>query len=58
MSCINCVSGSIDRGTPTGKEITVAGIPAYCALPPDGKSNQAVVIITDIFGWKVGTENC
>jgi hypothetical protein len=56
MSCPACFTGSLDSGTPTGKEITVGGVPTYLASPPEGSStapSHAILIITDIFGWKV-----
>ena len=56
MSCPACFTGTIDAGTPTGQEISIAGIPTYLASPASDTStpsSHAIMIITDIFGWKV-----
>mmetsp|Transcript_8038 Transcript_8038/g.24163 ORF Transcript_8038/g.24163 Transcript_8038/m.24163 type:complete len:286 (+) Transcript_8038:52-909(+) len=53
MSCPSCLLGSVDDGTPTGKEMVVAGVPTYRALPESGVSDHAILIMTDLFGWKL-----
>ena len=56
MSCPDCFKGSLDDGTPTGEETKIAGLDVYVARPkeaaPAGKG-KAVVLCTDIFGWKL-----
>lgn len=54
MSCPDCFRGSerIDAN-PTGKVITLHGLPTYVAEPPAGRSSKGiVVIIPDAFGWE------
>ncbi|KAF5319108.1 hypothetical protein D9611_014118 [Ephemerocybe angulata] len=51
----DCTIGSIHEGTPTGKNITIAGVPTYYSEPPhskDGKNSTTKVILffSDIFG--------
>ncbi|KAJ1473896.1 hypothetical protein T484DRAFT_1834443 [Baffinella frigidus] len=57
MSCPDCFKGSLDSGTPTGEETKIAGLDAYVAKPKAGSEaggeKKAVVLITDIFGWKL-----
>ncbi|WIA14660.1 hypothetical protein OEZ85_003162 [Tetradesmus obliquus] len=50
--CANCVIGSLDEGTPKGKESTIAGVPCYISEPPTG-SSAAIILGTDVFGYKL-----
>jgi hypothetical protein len=50
--CNECVTGYLDVGTPTGKDIMIAdNIHCYVAKA-SVESDKAIVIITDIFGYK------
>jgi dienelactone hydrolase len=51
MSCPKCFSGAIHSGTPTGKEVTLHGLPTYVAEPPGGTPKSIIVIVPDAFGW-------
>lgn len=53
MPCKDCVSGTLHGGTPTGKVITIHGLPAYVVDPPSGKPKGIIVIIPDAFGWEL-----
>jgi len=46
-----CRTFFLMTGEPTGIEITIGGIPTYVARP-ENKSKNALLFITDIFGWK------
>jgi dienelactone hydrolase len=48
-----CRRGALRTGTPTGKEITLAGRKSYFAAAANGKPVGALVYITDAFGWDV-----
>jgi dienelactone hydrolase len=50
MSCENCKTGFKWNGETTGKESTLGKTNAYVA--GDSK-DAAVLILTDIFGWKL-----
>ena len=50
MTCPNCKTGFKWDGTATGKETTLNSSNAYVA--GDSK-DSAVLILTDIFGWKL-----
>lgn len=50
--CANCVIGSLDEGTPKGKESTIAGVPCYISDPSTG-SSAAIILGTDVFGYKL-----
>jgi len=50
MACADCVSGAVHEGTPTGTEITLAGLPTYAV--GDEASKRIVIFGHDIFGWK------
>jgi hypothetical protein len=49
MSSTCCIQGFEWRGTPTGKETTLAGNKTYLTGPED--SDAAIIIIHDLFGW-------
>jgi len=48
--CVNCVSGTLAAGTPTGEYITIGGVQAYSAKPGNATPTSAIVICTDVFG--------
>eukprot|EP00884_Botryococcus_braunii_P006000 jgi/Botrbrau1/15400/Bobra.43_2s0026.1 len=47
-----CFEGIRWDGTPTGKEVVIAGLDAYVNKPVSGPVESALVLISDIFGWK------
>ncbi|OBZ68685.1 Protein AIM2 [Grifola frondosa] len=51
MSCVECISGSVHTGTPTGTEITLASLSTYAV--GDESSKRIIVMGADIFGWKM-----
>ena len=57
MSGVACCSGTVDAGTPQGSEkklklTSASSIDCYWA-PAQAGGNCAVIIVTDIFGWKL-----
>ena len=49
-----CAAGSLHSGTPKGSEVKIHGVNAYVAKPSRNAAPKGiVVIITDIFGWKL-----
>ncbi|KAH8553747.1 dienelactone hydrolase [Umbelopsis sp. PMI_123] len=48
-----CRRGAIRTGTPTGKEIMLAGLKTYFAPAGNGKPVGALLYITDAMGWDV-----
>jgi len=46
-----CRTAFVMTGEPTGTEITIGGIATYVARP-EQKTKNAVLFLTDIFGWK------
>lgn len=51
--CIDCISGHLKSGTPTGTEIKLGGLGAYVATPSgDQEPTAAVLLLHDAFGWK------
>lgn len=50
MSCENCKTGFKWNGTSVGKETTLNSAGAY--VTGDSK-DAAILIVTDIFGWKL-----
>lgn len=48
-----CRRGGLRTGTPTGKEITLAGRETYFAAAANGKPVGALLYITDAMGWGV-----
>jgi hypothetical protein len=45
-----CISGHLHEGTPEGtSEFT--GFKTYITTPPDGSKDEALVYISDIFGY-------
>lgn len=53
MSCPDCFSGTIHEGDPVGKEIKLHGLDTYATGPEWAEAEGIVVIIPDIFGWKM-----
>ena len=54
MACVDCATGSLHAGTPSGKVTTIHDLPTYVAEPPAGTEAKAVVvIISDAFGWEL-----
>mmetsp|Transcript_1351 Transcript_1351/g.3074 ORF Transcript_1351/g.3074 Transcript_1351/m.3074 type:complete len:273 (+) Transcript_1351:72-890(+) len=55
MSCPACFSGALDKGNPLGSETRIAGLDVYVTSQEEAqdKINDAVVIITDVFGWRL-----
>lgn len=51
--CDNCFSGNLRSGTPTGTEIKLGGLDTYIAVPENKEPTGAVLVITDVFGWKL-----
>jgi dienelactone hydrolase len=50
--CIDCFTGTVHLGTPTGTTTTIHGLPVYVAKPPEGVTPKGlIVIIPDAFGW-------
>jgi len=48
-----CLSGVVNDGKPTGREEQIAGFPTYVAEPKGDSKSKSIVLITDIFGWKL-----
>ncbi|GAB5585151.1 hypothetical protein Unana1_00051 [Umbelopsis nana] len=48
-----CRRGAIHTGTPTGKEITLAGREAYFSPAPNGNPVGALLYVTDAMGWQL-----
>eukprot|EP00287_Rhodomonas_sp_CCMP768_P032506 CAMPEP_0202843158 /NCGR_PEP_ID=MMETSP1389-20130828/63437_1 /ASSEMBLY_ACC=CAM_ASM_000865 /TAXON_ID=302021 /ORGANISM="Rhodomonas sp., Strain CCMP768" /LENGTH=103 /DNA_ID=CAMNT_0049520257 /DNA_START=6 /DNA_END=313 /DNA_ORIENTATION=- len=57
MSCSACFSGSLDVGNPMGCETSIANLDVYTSSQETDHSEKspsdAVVIITDVFGWRL-----
>lgn len=54
MSGPCCLSGSVDAdNSPQGNETQLGGADVYRAPPPTTKSSVALIIVTDVFGWKL-----
>ncbi|CEP02293.1 Dienelactone hydrolase domain-containing protein [Plasmodiophora brassicae] len=62
MASLACCAGTVDSGTPTGSVLAIGGISCYVAcrsVTVEGdritscSANRAVVIATDIFGYKL-----
>lgn len=52
--CIDCFTGTVHLGTPTGTATTIHGLPVYVAKPPEGVTPKGlIVIISDAFGWDI-----
>ncbi|CCG80722.1 Dienelactone hydrolase family protein [Taphrina deformans PYCC 5710] len=45
-----CTTGTLHKGTTTGKVETVAGLPTYVV---GEKSDKVVVMVSDVFGWEL-----
>jgi len=48
-----CIQGKIHSGTPAGKEGIVHGRNCYIASPPQGEAKCVIVVLSDVFGWKL-----
>ena len=48
-----CLSGKLHEGKPVGREDEIASFSTYISEPKDGSKAKTVVIITDVFGWKI-----
>ncbi|KAL9052644.1 MAG: hypothetical protein Q9162_005271 [Coniocarpon cinnabarinum] len=48
-----CLSGHIHDGKPVGREEQHGGIDVYVSEPPNGSKAKTVIILCDIFGWKL-----
>ncbi|KXS13739.1 alpha/beta-hydrolase [Gonapodya prolifera JEL478] len=48
-----CTNGYIFAGTPTGKEEKLNGLDCYVAMPASNSTASSILIIHDIFGWKM-----
>ena len=53
MSTIDlpCLQGSLDEGTPVGRESVVADLPTYITGTTASNSDKCILFITDVFGW-------
>lgn len=52
--CADCLKGSLDQGTPRGKDSTIAGFPCYLTQPSaDAANGCAVILATDVFGYQL-----
>ncbi|KAF8241647.1 hypothetical protein K440DRAFT_591806, partial [Wilcoxina mikolae CBS 423.85] len=47
-----CTTDSLHTGTPTGSEQQIHNLPTY-VTPSDNPSGSVIVIIPDMFGWKL-----
>jgi len=50
--CVDCITGTIAKGTPTGEVVVIGGVNAYIAKSKQ-QSKSAIVIATDVFGFKL-----
>ncbi|KAF2842708.1 alpha/beta-hydrolase [Patellaria atrata CBS 101060] len=48
-----CLSGKIQEGKPSGREITVGGLNTYVSEPESDSTEKTIIFITDIFGWRL-----
>jgi dienelactone hydrolase len=52
--CADCLKGSLDQGTPRGKDSSIAGFPCYLTQPSADTANGcAVILATDVFGYQL-----
>jgi dienelactone hydrolase len=51
-ACADCITGSLDEGTPKGEDGTIAGVPCYITKPA-AANGCAVILATDVFGYKL-----
>jgi dienelactone hydrolase len=52
--CVDCFSGTVHLGTPTGTTTTIHGLPVYVAKPPDDVTPKGIIVmIPDAFGWDI-----
>jgi len=47
-----CISGTVNGGTPKGREDTIGGLDTYIAEPEGGNTAKSIIFLVDIFGWK------
>jgi len=47
-----CLSGTVNSGTPKGREDTIGGLDTYISEPEGGSTAKTVIFLVDIFGWK------
>lgn len=51
--CVDCFTGAIREGTPTGTTSTIHDLPTYVARPAEGVTPKGlIVMIPDAFGWE------
>lgn len=43
--CVDCFSGTVHLGTPTGTTTTIHGLPVYAAKPPDGATPKGIIVM-------------
>jgi hypothetical protein len=53
MSGACCIAGELHAGTPVGREEHLHGLNCYVSDPLEGSSKATIVILTDVFGWKL-----
>ena len=51
MSCMECFSGHVHRGLPTGNITRLHGLDTYVVEPRNGEVKGLIIIIPDAFGW-------
>ncbi|CCG84927.1 protein of unknown function [Taphrina deformans PYCC 5710] len=51
--CVKCISGYLHEGTPAGTVREIAGTATYVAPSPATPSDKTIVILTDLFGYKL-----
>lgn len=50
--CEDCVTGFLKSGQNTGEIKEIGAVQAYFAPSSTHKSDKAIVVISDIFGWE------
>ncbi|KAI9800551.1 MAG: hypothetical protein M1825_004100 [Sarcosagium campestre] len=53
MACVDCYTGTLHSGTPSGRVTKVHGLPTYIASPSGGAPKGLIIIISDAFGWSL-----
>ena len=48
-----CISGHLHEGEPTGQDVLLGGVNTYIAEPDFDNPKRAVIIATDVFGYKL-----
>jgi dienelactone hydrolase len=51
ITCPDCLSGSVQEGTPAGTVTTIHSLPTYVAQP-ERTPKAVIVFLPDIFGWE------